>query len=327
VTISHEGYIKRMPLDTYRKQGRGGRGVVGADAKEGDFIETLFIASTKDYLMFFTNLGRVYWQKVYDIPQLPRQSKGRSIANLLEMQSEEKLAEVLAVRDFEDEGKHLLFATCMGVVKKTLLKAFSNVMKRGIIAIGLESKDRLIGVAVTNGNDQILLATQHGMAIRFDESDVRDMGRPAAGVTGADLEKGDEVVDLVVIPHGQETGDNQVTVLTACENGYGKRTPVEEYRLTRRGAKGVINIKTTERNGPVVGVKPVRDGDELMMITKNGQVVRIGVSGELREMGRNTQGVRLLRLDEGDKLVGVARVVPEDEDTNAGGEGAAPAAS
>jgi DNA gyrase subunit A len=319
VTISHEGYIKRMPLDTYRKQGRGGRGVIGADSKEGDFIETLFIASTKDYLMFFTNLGRVYWQKVYDIPQLPRQSKGRAIANLLEMQQEEKLAEVLAVRDFEDEGKHLLFATCQGVVKKTLLKAFSNVMKRGIIAIGLEPKDRLIGVAVTNGNDQVLLATRDGMAIRFDESDVRDMGRPAAGVSGADLAKGDEVVDLVIVPHGQETGENQVTVLTACENGYGKRTPVEEYRLTRRGAKGVINIKTTDRNGPVVGVKPVRDGDELMMITKGGQVVRIGVTGELREMGRNTQGVRLLRLDAGDKLVGVARVVPEEES----GEGAA----
>lgn len=322
VTISHEGYIKRMPLDTYRKQGRGGRGIVGADAKEGDFIETLFIASTKDYLMFFTNLGRVYWQKVYDVPALNRQSKGRSIANLLEMQAEEKLAEVLAVRDFEDEGKHLFFATCKGVVKKTLLKAFSNVMKRGIIAIGLESKDRLIGVAVTNGNDQILLATREGMAIRFDETDVRDMGRPASGVSGADLADKDEVVDLVVIPHGQETGDNQVTVLTACQNGYGKRTPVEDYRLTRRGAKGVINIKTTDRNGPVVGVKPVRDGDELMMITKNGQIVRIGVTGELREMGRNTQGVRLLRLDEGDKLVSVARVVPEEEDTAAAGEAA-----
>ena len=320
VTISHEGYIKRMPLDTYRKQGRGGRGVVGADAKEGDFIEMLFIASTKDYLMFFTNLGRVYWQKVYDVPSMNRQSKGRAIANLLEMQSEEKLAEVLAVRDFEDEGKHLFFATAKGVVKKTLLKAFSNVMKRGIIAIGLEPKDRLIGVAVTNGNDQILLATHDGMAIRFDETDVRDMGRPAAGVSGADLAKDDEVMDLVIIPHGQETGENQVTVLTACENGFGKRTPVEDYRLTRRGAKGVINIKTTERNGPVVGVKAVRDGDELMMITKGGQVVRIGVTGELREMGRNTAGVRLLRLDATDKLVGVARVVPEVE----GGEATLP---
>ncbi len=313
VTISHEGYIKRMPLDTYRKQGRGGRGIIGADSKEGDFIEALFIASTKDYLMFFTNLGRVYWQKVYDVPALTRQSKGRAIANLLEMQAEEKLAQVLAVRDFEDEGKHLFFATALGVVKKTLLKAFGNPMKRGIIAIGLESKDRLIGVAVTNGNDQMLLATREGMAIRFDETDVRDMGRPASGVSGADLADKDEVVDLVVIPHGQETGDNQVTVLTACENGYGKRTPVEDYRLTRRGAKGVINIKTTDRNGPVVGVKAVRDGDELMMITKGGQVVRIGVTGELREMGRNTQGVRLLKLDATDKLVAVARVVPEEE--------------
>jgi DNA gyrase subunit A len=318
VTISHEGYIKRMPLDTYRKQGRGGRGVIGADSKEGDFIETLFIASTKDYLMFFTNLGRCYWQKVYDIPQLPRQSKGRSIANLLEMQAEEKLAQVLAVRDFEDEGKHLVFATAQGVIKKTLLKAYGNPMKRGIIAIGLEPKDSLIGVVVTNGNDQIMLCTsgtkdENALAVRFEESEVRDMGRQAGGVKGIELGKGDSVVDMVVIPHGQETGDNQVTVLVACENGYGKRTKIEEYRLTHRGGKGVINIKTTERNGPVVGVKAVRDGDELMMITKNGQVVRIGVTGELREMGRATQGVRLLKLDESDKLVAVARVVPEEE--------------
>ncbi len=319
VTISHESYIKRMPLDTYRKQGRGGRGITGSDAKEGDFIEHLFIASTKDYLMFFTNLGRCYWQKVYDVPQMSRQSKGRAIANLLEMQPGETLAQVLAVRDFEDEGKHLFFATALGVVKKTLLKAFGNPMKRGIIALGLEAKDKLIGVAVTNGNDQILLATKDGMAIRFDETDVRDMGRPAGGVTGAKLEDKDEIVDLVIIPHGQETGDNQVTVLTACQNGYGKRTPVEEYRLTNRGTKGVINIKTTDRNGPVVGVKPVRDGDELMMITKGGQVVRIGITDQLREMGRNTQGVRLIRLEANDMLVSVARVVPEEADA-AGGE-------
>jgi DNA gyrase subunit A len=323
VTISHEGYIKRIPLDSYRKQGRGGRGIIGADSKEGDFIQTLFIASTKDYLMFFTSLGRVYWQKVYDLPNLPRQSKGRAIANLLEMQKDETLAEVMAVRDFNDEGKHLFFATSQGVVKKTLLQAFGNPMKRGIIALGLEKKDRLIGVAVTNGNDQVLLATRHGMAIRFEESDVRDMGRPAAGVNGASLSDDDEVVDLVVIPHGQETGDNQVTVLTACENGFGKRTPVEDYRLTKRGAKGVINIKTTDRNGPVVGVKAVRDGDELMMISKNGQIVRIGVTGQLREMGRNTQGVKLLRLDNNDALVSVARVVPEETngDDAVNGEG------
>ncbi len=319
VTISHEGYIKRMPLDTYRKQGRGGRGIIGADAKEGDFIETLFIASTKDYLMFFTSLGRCYWQKVYDIPQLPRQSKGRALANLLQMLPEEKLAQVLAVRDFEDEGKHLVFATAQGIIKKTLLKAYGNPQKRGIIAIGLEPKDSLIGVTVTNGKDQLMLCTsgtktENALAVRFEEGEVRDMGRGAGGVKGIELGKGDSVVDMVVIPHGQETGDNQVTVLVACENGYGKRTKIEEYRLTHRGGKGVINIKTTDRNGPVVGVKPVRDGDELMMISKNGQIVRIGVTGELREMGRATQGVRLLRLDDGDKLVSVASVVPEEAD-------------
>ncbi|MEI8195687.1 MAG: DNA gyrase subunit A [Phycisphaerae bacterium] len=327
VTISHEGYIKRITLDSYRKQGRGGRGITGSDAKEGDFIENLFIASTKDYLMFFTNLGRVYWQKVYDIPQMSRQSKGRAIANLLEMQENEKLAEVVAVRDFDDEGKHLVFATAKGVIKKTLLKAYGNPMKKGIIAIGLEKGDHLIGVAVTNGSDQLMLCTsgtkdENSMAVRFEETEVRDMGRGAGGVKGIELDDADVVVDLIVIPHGQEGGANQVTVLTACKNGYGKRTKIEEYRLTHRGGKGVTNIKTTDRNGPVVGVKAVNNGDELMMITKSGQVVRIGVdAGELREMGRATQGVRLIRLDSGDLLVSMARVVPEEPEAE--GEAAA----
>ena len=314
VTISHEGYIKRMPLDTYRKQGRGGRGVVGADSKEGDFIEHLFIGSTHDYLMFFTNLGRCYWQKVYDVPQMSRQSKGRSIANLVEMQADEKLAAVLVVRDFSDEAKHLVMTTAKGIIKKTLLKAYGNPTKRGIIAIGLDKGDSVIGVGVTNGKDQIVLATRSGMAVRFEETEVRDMGRQAGGVKGVELEKGDEVVEMVIVPQGLDHGDNQVTLLTACEHGYGKRTRVEEYRLTHRGGKGVINIRTTDRNGPVVSVKPVTDNDELMMITRNGQVVRIGVTGELREMGRATQGVRLIRLDEGDILVNVARVAPEDKD-------------
>ena len=314
VTISHEGYIKRMPLDTYRKQGRGGRGVVGADSKEGDFIEHLFIGSTHDYLMFFTNLGRCYWQKVYDVPQMSRQSKGRSIANLVEMQADEKLAAVLVVRDFSDEAKHLVMTTAKGIIKKTLLKAYGNPMKRGIIAIGLDKGDSVIGVGVTNGKDQIVLATRGGMAVRFEETEVRDMGRQAGGVKGVELDKDDEVVEMVIVPQGLDHGDNQVTLLTACEHGYGKRTRVEEYRLTHRGGKGVINIRTTDRNGPVVSVKPVTDNDELMMITCNGQVVRIGVTGELREMGRATQGVRLIRLDEGDILVNVARVAPEDKD-------------
>ena len=316
VTISHEGYIKRMPLDTYRKQGRGGRGVVGADSKEGDFIEHLFIGSTHDYLMFFTNLGRCYWQKVYDVPQRSRQSKGRSIANLVEMQADEKLAAVLVVRDFTDEAKHLVMTTAKGIIKKTLLKAYGNPMKRGIIAIGLDKGDSVIGVGVTNGKDQIVLATRGGMAVRFEETEVRDMGRQAGGVKGVEVEKDDEVVEMVIVPQGLDHGDNQVTLLTACEHGYGKRTRVEEYRLTHRGGKGVINIRTTDRNGPVVSVKPVTDNDELMMITRNGQVVRIGVTGELREMGRATQGVRLIRLDEGDILVNVARVAPEDKDND-----------
>ncbi len=317
VTISHEGYIKRMPLDTYRKQGRGGRGIVGADSKEGDFIEHLFIGSTHDYLMFFTNLGRCYWQKVYDVPQMSRQSKGRAIANLVEMQAEEKLAEVLVVRDFSDEAKHLVITTAKGVIKKTLLKAFSNPMKRGIIAIGLEKGDSVIGVGLTNGNDQIVLGTRGGMAVRFDEAEVRDMGRQAGGVKGVELDADDVVVDMVIIPHGLDHGDNQITLLTACENGYGKRTRIEEYRLTHRGGKGVINIRTSDRNGPVVSVQAISDNDELMMITRGGQVVRIGVTGELREMGRATQGVRLIRLDESDILVGVARVAPEESQGDA----------
>ncbi len=317
VTISHEGYIKRMPLDTYRKQGRGGRGIVGADSKEGDFIEHLFIGSTHDYLMFFTNLGRCYWQKVYDVPQMSRQSKGRAIANLVEMQAEEKLAEVLVVRDFSDEAKHLVITTAKGVIKKTLLKAFSNPMKRGIIAIGLEKGDSVIGVGLTNGNDQIVLGTRGGMAVRFEETEVRDMGRQAGGVKGVELDADDVVVDMVIIPHGLDHGDNQITLLTACENGYGKRTRIEEYRLTHRGGKGVINIRTSDRNGPVVSVQAISDNDELMMITRGGQVVRIGVTGELREMGRATQGVRLIRLDESDILVGVARVAPEESQGDA----------
>lgn len=314
VTISHEGYIKRTHLDGYRKQGRGGKGVIGGETKELDFIEHLFIASTHDYLMFFTNKGRCYWQKVYDIPSMNRTSKGRALANLIDMPAEEKLAEVLVVRNFEDEGKHLVMATALGIVKKTLLKAYGNPQKRGIIAIGLEPNDAVIGVSVTNGNDQILLATRDGQAVRFKEEEVRDMGRQAGGVKGCELEVDDRVVDMVIIPHGHDAGENQITVLTACENGHGKRTPIAEYRLTHRGGKGVINIKTTPRNGRVVAVRPVTDTDQLMLISKNGQIVRMGLEG-LREISRATQGVRLVRLEEGDTLIAVARLAnDEDED-------------
>src|SRR3954465_11728811 len=277
VTVSHEGYIKRLPVDTYRSQSRGGRGIKGGETKEGDFVEHLFVANTHDYLLFFTNQGRVYERNVYDVPQGSRTSMGRSIAQLLEFQKDEKVANVLAIQDFERGEQFLMFATRLGVVKKTALSAYGNIRQNGIIAIGLEEGDALIGVELTGGSDEILLGTKQGMAIRFKESDVRAMGRPAGGVKGielsateapADQSPGmDEVVSMIVIPHGNL---ESCMVLTACENGFGKRTPVDDYRLIKRGGKGVINIKTSERNGNVVGMKAVCDTDELMLITERG---------------------------------------------------------
>ena len=319
VTVSHEGYIKRLPVDTYKAQGRGGRGIRGSEAKEGDFIEHLFIANTHDYLMFFTNQGRVYERRVYDVPELSRTSQGRSIANLLSFQTGEKVANVLAVKDFGKEEHFLMFATKNGTVKKTALSAYANIRTNGLIAIGLDEGDSLIGVEITSGQDEILLGTRQGMAIRFKETDVRAMGRPAGGVKGielgettepADQSPGkDEVVDMIVVP--AENGGKICMVLTGCENGFGKRTPVSEYRLQKRGGGGVINIKTTERNGNVVGMKAVCDDDGVMLITAKGILMRTRVS-EIRETGRNAQGVRLIRLDEGDKLVAMAKVGPEE---------------
>jgi len=314
VSVSHRGYIKRLPADTYRAQGRGGRGVRGADARDGDFVEHLFVANTHDTLLFFTNRGRVYWARVYEVPEMSRTSAGRSIANLLQFHEGEKIAQVLAVKDFGRDEQFLFFATARGVVKKTALSAFQNINRRGIIAIGLEPEDELIGVAITGGDDQILLGTLEGMAVRFVEKDVRAMGRPAAGVKGADLEKGDAVVSLIVIPAGADPEKTQV--LTACVNGYGKRTPVAEYRLIRRGGKGVINIKTTDRNGQVVGMKAVEDCDDLMLITEKGILIRVRVA-EIRETLRNAAGVRLIRLDEGDKLVAIAKAAREEAENGA----------
>jgi DNA gyrase subunit A len=311
VTVSHNGYIKRLPVATYRAQGRGGRGVRGSENREGDFVEHLFVANTHDYLLFFTNKGRVYERRVYDVPEASRTSIGRSIANLLSFQEGEKIASVLSIRDFEKAEQFLLFATARGVVKKTALSAFANIKSSGIIAIGLDDNDLLISVEVTNGNDQVLLGTRQGMAVRFRENEVRSMGRPAGGVRGVDLEKDDEVVSMVVVP--ADADPKKVMVLTACENGFGKRTPVEEYRLTHRGGKGVINIKTTDRNGPVVGMLPVEDADELMMITAKGILIRTRVS-EVRETGRNAAGVKLISLDEGDTLVAMARVERDDDE-------------
>ena len=304
VVMSHLGYVKRVPLASYRKQKRGGKGIIGADTKEKDFIERLFIASTHDYLMFFTEGGRCYWRKVYDLPQLDRTARGKPLHTLLGIKNEERITAVVAVKSFE-KG-FLVMATERGLIKKTELGAYGNPRPSGIIAINLEEKDRLIGVRTTTGENEIVLGTAEGMSIRFHEKDARSMGRATVGVYGIELEEGDRVVDMIVPEAGQ-------TILTACDKGYGKRSAIEEYRLQSRGGKGVINIRTTERNGKVIGLKAVTDDDGLIMITQGGQVVRIAVK-DVRSMGRATQGVRLIRLDEGDRLTSIARVAVEEEE-------------
>ncbi|MGB2824354.1 MAG: DNA gyrase subunit A, partial [Phycisphaerae bacterium] len=299
VTLTHAGYVKRMPLSTYRRQGRGGQGIIGSDAKEGDFIEELFIASTHDYLLVFLNDGRMHWLKVYDIPSLARTSRGRAIVNLLQMHRTQSICAVVNVREFDE--RFLVTATCKGQIKKTPLKAYSNPRRGGIQATGLVEGDVVIGVALTRGEDEIVLATRNGQAIRFKETDVRPMGRTAAGVRGLRLRGDDEVIDMAVM-------DPMATLLTVCENGHGKRTSFEEYRLQGRGGSGIINIRTTKRNGKVVAMKAMRDADELMLITQQGKIVRTGL-GDIRVIGRATQGVRVIGLKPGDLLVSVARVV------------------
>ena len=303
VTLTHEGYIKRMPATTYRRQGRGGRGVIGSDQKEGDFIEELFIASTHDYMLVFLNNGKMHWLKVYDIPSMARQSKGRAIVNLLEMSADESICAIAAVREFDD--RFLMTATQNGQIKKTRLEAYSNPRKGGIQAVGVNEGDAVVNVAITSGNDEIVLVTRDGQAIRFNENDVRQMGRTAAGVRGINLRDGDEVVDMAAV-------DGTATLLTVCANGYGKRTNFDEYRTQSRGGYGIINIKATDRNGKVVAAKVVRDHDELMLISYSGMVVRIGVA-DIRTIGRATQGVRLVNLKADDTLVSVARVVSDEQ--------------
>ena len=304
-----------MPADTYRTQGRGGRGVRGTENKDGDFIEQMRVCSTHDYLLIFTNRGRVYWLRVYDIPSLSRTSRGRSLANMLTMQPNERHMAVLAVQAFEEQ--FVFFATEKGVVKKTPLTAFSNPRPSGIQAILLDPDDSLIKVSLTSGEDEIVLGTRQGMACRFKEGDVRAMGRTARGVRGIRLERDDLVIDMIVVQPGK-------SVLTVCERGYGKRTDIDEYRLTRRGGKGVINIRTTERNGLVVALRAVTDEDALILITASGNLMRMPMN-ELREIGRATQGVRLIRVEEEDKVVAVARVVSEQEEREAGGAEPEPA--
>ncbi|MHC4574040.1 MAG: DNA gyrase subunit A [Planctomycetota bacterium] len=310
VTISHSGYVKRMPIDTYRKQGRGGKGVIGSDTKEGDFIEHLFTASTHDYLLIFTNRGRCYWLRVYDIPSMSRQSKGRNIVNLLKLGSQ-TVTSIINVRGFdgeegEGEERQLVMATKNGVVKKTRLGAYSNPRASGVTAIKLDPNDDVIGVALTTGSNHIILGTREGMAIRFEEKQVRSMGRVSRGVRGIRLRGKDSVVGMVI-------AEEEASLLTVCEKGYGKRTRLADYRAQSRAGIGLINIKTTQRNGKVVALKAVKDDDELMMITANGIIIRTGLEG-IRSIGRNTQGVRLIKLGAGDKLVAVEKIATEGED-------------
>jgi DNA gyrase subunit A len=304
VTISHAGYIKRTPMDAYKKQGRGGKGVIGSDTKEGDFLEHLFAASTHDYLLFFTSKGICHWLKVYNIPELSRQSKGRNIVNLIQIGPDEKITSILAVREFDDK-RQLMMATAKGNVKKTVLSAYGNPRSSGLIAIKLEEGDSLIGAAITSGQDEVILGTADGMAIRFHEEQVRSMGRASIGVVGIKLRQGDEVVSMVIVEQG-------ASLLTVCEKGYGKRTDLDDYRPQNRGGLGLINIKTTERNGRVVAIKTVHDNDELMLITANGMIIRTGLE-QVREIGRNTAGVRMIRMDDDDKLVAAERLIVEDD--------------
>jgi DNA gyrase subunit A len=351
VTLSHRGYIKRMEINTYKAQKRGGRGITGAKADDEDPIEHLFVASTHDYLLFFTDRGKVFWQKVYDFPLLNRTAKGRALVNLLNLQEGEKVFNCLAVRDF-DQVRQVVMATRKGTVKKTALAEYSRPKAGGIIAIKLEDDDELIDVVLVSPGEDLLIATAKGMAIRFSHEDARSMGRATFGVKGIDLVEGDYVVGMVV-------ADPDMDLLTVCENGFGKRTPfgpgelsdgeeIDEsiepsapedaapeaaddaadaeaagdetgesvksgmsFRRQRRGGKGLRNIKTTDRNGKVVDVTAVNNQDEVLMITAGGIIQRIRAS-EISRIGRNTQGVRIIRLDEGDKLVSLARVPPEE---------------
>ena len=305
VVLSHLGYVKRVPLTSYRKQKRGGRGIKGAGTKEKDFVEHLFVASTHDYIFFFTDRGRVHRMKVYDLPQLERVARGKPIGSLLNLRKGERITECVFAQGSEG---YLVMATRQGVVKRTLLSAFNNTRRGGIQAINLPEEDRLIGVSITNGENEVVLGTEQGLSIRFREGDMRSMGRTAYGVNGINLSEKDHVVDMIV-------AEKDATILTVSENGYGKRSLLDDYRLQSRAGKGIINIKATDRNGLVVGMKEVNDEDDILLITQGGIIVRLRVK-EIRTMGRNTQGVRVIRLDKGDRLVAIARVEHEENGSN-----------
>jgi DNA gyrase subunit A len=312
VTMSHAGYVKSQPLSEYRAQKRGGRGKQAIAMKEDDWIETLFVANTHDYILCFSNRGRVYWIKVYEVPQGSRNSRGRPIVNMFPLLDGEKITVVLPVREFSAD-KYIFMATSLGTVKKTPLEAFSRPLKKGIIAVGLDEGDFLIGAAITDGKHDVMLFSDSGKAVRFDENDVRPMGREARGVRGMQLEEGQQVIALLVAESEQQS------VLTATENGYGKRTPITEYTRHGRGTKGMIAIQTSERNGKVVAATLVEPEGEIMLITTAGVLIRTRVS-EIREMGRATQGVTLISLDEGTKLSGLQRVAETEAEIDVEGE-------
>jgi len=306
VTLSHGGYMKSQPVADYRAQKRGGRGKQATTTKEDDFVDSLFIANTHDYILCFSNRGRVYWIKVYEVPQGSRASRGKPVVNLVPLMEHEKITAVVPVKEF-DENHFVFMATANGTVKKTALSAFSRPMSKGIIAVNLDDGDYLIGVAITDGKQDVMLFSDGGKAVRFAEGDVRAMGRNAAGVRGMKLAKGQHVISLLT------ASDEKLSVLTATENGYGKRTPISEYTRHGRGTQGMIAIQCSERNGPLLAARLVSRDDQIMLITTGGVLIRTRVS-EVREQGRSTQGVRLINLDEGEKLAGLEKIVESDED-------------
>jgi DNA gyrase subunit A len=318
ITLSHDGYIKRFPVSGYRKQARGGKGVTGAKTKEEDFIEHLFVASTHDYMLVFTSEGKLHWLKVHEIPQAGKMTKGRPIVNIVGLTADEKITSVVPVREFK-EGMFVVMATECGKVKKTDLAAFSNPRKGGIISITLDKEDKLISSILSNGDDEIFIATSDGKAIRFHEKGIRPMGRSAQGVRGISLKKKDKIVGMV-------KGSAGGTLLSVTEKGFGKKTDFTEYRLQSRGGGGVINLKVVEKNGKVVGIKSVKDTDEIMLISQQGMIVRVAVSG-ISTVGRSTQGVRVISLKPGDKLRSVASVVAKETEETAEGDAVESAAA
>jgi DNA gyrase subunit A len=333
ITVSHAGYVKRTSVETYRHQSRGGKGRIGAKTRDDDFVEHFFVASAHSYILLFTSKGRIYWLKVYEIPEAAAATRGKAISNLVRFQENEKLTAVVSARNLEEADRYVFLATKNGTVKKTGLAEFSNPRPSGIIAINLDGADELIGAKLTDGMQMIFLASHDGQAILFRETEVRSMGRAAGGVNGMDLAKGDFVVSMDAVQpdfgiiekeYKKETKNldelesDQIResltslMLTVAEKGYGKRTPLAEYRVTSRGGKGVINLKSTDRNGPVVAALQVREDSDVMIITGQGKVIRVH-SGEIREAGRSTQGVRLLRLEEGDRIAAAAAILEEDE--------------